>query len=181
MFLLYPILAGLVLGALAGGRLGNLEAASFRWAPLALLGLAVQVVLFSPAVTPWIGAAGPPLYVASTALVALVALRNARQPGVALVALGAALNLVAIAANGGWMPADPGALAALGRTLDGAAYSNSVAGGGGTALWPLTDVFAMPRWLPGANVFSVGDACISLGVLGWVVVAMRRRVPAGLP
>ena len=31
-------------------------------------------------------------------------------------------------------------------------------------LAPLTDIFAMPRWLPFANVFSVGDVLIGVGV-----------------
>lgn len=178
MFLLYPILAGLALGLLLGGRLENLETATFRWAPLAVLGLAVQIVLFSPWVTPSIGAAGPPLYVASTALVALVAARNARRPGIALVALGASLNLLAIVANSGSMPADAGALAALGRGV-GEGYSNSVVAGSGVAIWPLTDIFAMPRGLPGANVFSVGDVLIGAGALVWLVVTLRRTAPPG--
>ena len=45
-------------------------------------------------------------------------------------------------------------------------------------LEPLTDQFALPRWLPLANVFSVGDVLIALGVLVLIVVVMRRSAPA---
>jgi hypothetical protein len=38
----------------------------------------------------------------------------------------------------------------------------------------LTDVFAMPAWLPFANVFSVGDILIAAGVATTIVLAMRR-------
>ena len=46
------------------------------------------------------------------------------MPGMPLVALGAACNLAAILANGGYMPASPGALAALGKAAP-TIYSNS--------------------------------------------------------
>jgi len=41
-------------------------------------------------------------------------------------------------------------------------------------LRPLTDIFVLPAWLPFANVFSVGDLLIGLGVAVVIVVAMRR-------
>ena len=65
----------------------------------------LQIVLFSGPVSERIGDAGPPIYVASTALVLVAVLGNLRIPGMALVALGAACNLAAIVANGGYMPA----------------------------------------------------------------------------
>jgi multisubunit Na+/H+ antiporter MnhE subunit len=41
-------------------------------------------------------------------------------------------------------------------------------------LWPLTDIFALPAWLPFANVYSVGDVLIGAGVVTVIVGAMRR-------
>ena len=61
-----------------------------------------------------VGDAGPAIYVASTAAVFVAVLRNIRVPGVAVIAVGAGCNLAAIVANGGWMPADPAALASIG-------------------------------------------------------------------
>ena len=95
-----------------------------------------------------------------------------RIPGMAIVAAGAVSNLAAIVANGGYMPAARSALAALGKT-DPTTYSNS-ASIEHPALEPLTDIFAMPAWLPFANVFSVGDILIAVGVATTIVLAMRR-------
>ena len=117
MFVPWAVLVGLVVGFARGGRLEHLGATPIRWAPLALLGLAIQIVLFSDAVARVVGAAGPVVYVASTALVFGVMLANVRLPGVPVIALGAGSNLAAILANGGYMPADPGALALAGESL----------------------------------------------------------------
>ena len=172
MFILYAIPLGLVLGLAIGGRLEGLAAVRFRWAPIALAGLALQVVLFSAPVAERIGAAGTPLYVGSTVLVLVALLRNLAIPGLSLVALGALSNLAAIVANSGSMPASPEALATLGKTIRDE-YSNSVVVPD-PALAPLTDVFAMPSWLPLANVFSIGDVLIGIGVAVAIAVAMRR-------
>jgi len=88
------------------------------------------------------------------------------------VALGAISNLVAIVANGGYMPASAAAMAALGKSAP-TVYSNSAIVPD-PVLWPLTDIFALPTWLPGANVFSLGDVLIALGVIVVIVSAMRR-------
>jgi hypothetical protein len=42
------------------------------------------------------------------------------------------------------------------------------------ALEPLTDIFAIPRGIPFANVFSVGDILLGAGVFILIVVMMRR-------
>ena len=89
--------------------------------------------------------------------------------------LGGAANLVAIVANGGYMPVSPGALAAMGR-LPREGYSNSRLVDG-VVLGPLTDLFAMPTWVPAANVFSVGDVLIGVGAAIAVVAAMHGRGP----
>lgn len=172
MFILYAVPVGIVAGYLLGGRMDRLAAVRFRWAPLALLGLAVQVALFSDPLAEAVSEAGPPIYVASTALVLVAVLRNLGIPGVAIVALGAASNLVAILANGGYMPADAGALAAIGGIEPGYSNSSTLAN---PALAPLTDIFAIPTWVPFANVFSVGDLLIGIGVAATIAIGMRRN------
>ena len=171
MFILYAIPIGIVAGYLLGGRLDRLGDVRFRWGWLAIVGLAVQIVLFSGPVADVVGDLGPPIYVASTAAVLIAVIRNWRIPGLALVAVGAASNLAAIAANGGVMPASPDAVAALG-TAAGPGFSNSVVMAD-PALRPLTDIFALPTWIPFANVFSVGDVLIGVGVAIVIVVGMR--------
>ena len=178
MFLLYAVVVGIVVGFLLGGRLSGLASLDFRWAPLALAGLAVQLLLFSAPISDRVGDLGPVIYVGSTAMVLVVVLRNFRIAGMPLVALGAASNMIAIVANGGYMPTSPEAAAAAGR-VEATTYSNSAIVDD-AVLTPLTDIFALPTWLPFTNVFSIGDLLIGVGVAMAIVVAMRRgRAPGG--
>lgn len=177
MFMLWAIPLGILAGLAVGGSIGNLSGFRFRWAALAVVGLLVQVLLFTPTGDRLAGAAGPAIYVASTAAVFVAVLRNIRLTGMPLVALGSVSNLVAIAANGGAMPADPGALAIAG--LDGAGeHTNSIVVAE-PALRLLTDIFGIPAWLPFANVFSVGDVLIGVGIVVLIVALMRR--PTSVP
>jgi hypothetical protein len=175
MFILYALVIGLAAGFLVGGRPAGLSQLQFRWPGVMLAGLLVQVVLFSDQVSAWIGSAGPPIYVASTAAVVLAVLANRRITGMPVVALGAACNFAAIVANGGYMPAARSALQGVGKG-DSTVYSNSVVTPD-PALAPLTDIFALPTWLPFANVFSLGDVLIGVGVAIVIVAAMRRVPP----
>jgi hypothetical protein len=179
MFMLYAFAVGVLVGKLMGGSLARLDQIRVRWAALAVSGLLVQVVLFFGPVAERVGPLGTPIYVGSTALVLVVVVRNLAIPGLALVAVGALSNLVAITANGGQMPASPEAMAFLGKTVH-AGYSNSAVVGA-PVLAPLTDVFALPPFLPFANVFSVGDVLIGLGVAAVIVTAMRRGASGNLP
>ena len=172
MFMLWAIPVGLGVGLVVGGRLEELSGFRFRWAALAIGGLLVQVVLFTPAGDRLTGSLAPAIYVGSTLAVFVAVLRNVRVPGMAIVALGSLSNLAAITANGGAMPADPAALAAAG--LEGAgSHTNSVVVPD-PALRLLTDIFAIPAGVPLANVFSVGDVLIGVGIVVVVAAAMRR-------
>lgn len=177
MLLLYAIAAGLLVGSVAGGRLSALASLRIRWLWLAVGGLLFQFALFSPTVADRVGDAGPSLYVASTLVVFVVLLRNLELPGLPVVALGAALNLVAIVGNGGYMPSDPAAW----RSLTGVAalptddFTNSALMGPGTALPWLGDLFVLPRPIPLANVFSIGDVLIALGIAWCIARSMRQR------
>lgn len=181
MILLYAIAFGLLAGLVRGGSLAALGSVRFAWAPLAVAGLLFQLALFSSPVATRVGELGPPLYVGSTLVVLAALLRNVRLPGLPLVALGAALNLAAILANGGAMPSSPDAW----RILDGVArvpageYTNSVLAGAGTHLAFLGDILVLPRPIPLANVFSIGDVCIALGIALFLVRAMSGPRIAG--
>ena len=175
MFILYAIPVGIIAGYLLGGRLDRLSSVRFRWAPLALLGLAVQVALFSDPLAEAVGDSGPPIYVASTAAVLVAVLRNLDIAGLPIIALGAASNLLAIVANGGYMPADPNALASIGGIAPG--YSNSSATTD-PVLAPLTDILAIPAWVPFANVFSIGDVVLGIGIAVTITIGMRKGSPS---
>jgi Family of unknown function (DUF5317) len=183
VFLLYAVLVGLAAGLLLGGRPGRLAEVPLRWTWLIVAGMVIQGLLYSDPVSQRVAqvgpAVGPAIYVASMAMVLAAVIRNARIPGLALVAIGGALNLAAIVANGGFMPAS---LAALGSHVPppGSGYSNSVVLAN-PALAPLTDIFALPDWLPAGNVFSIGDIFIAVGIGAAIVVQMRRRPEVSRP
>jgi hypothetical protein len=175
VFILYAVLAGLVIGLVSGGsvaRLGNLR---FSWAPLIVVGMVVQLLLFSTSLGDALGAAAPLVYVASNVAVLVAVWKNRSIPGLPLVLVGGAANLLAICANGGYMPVSSAALTALGRGApDGYVNSRFV---DGALLGPLTDQFAMPAWMPMANIFSVGDVLIGVGIAIAIVAVMRGRAP----
>jgi lipoprotein signal peptidase len=112
-------------------------------------------------------------------MVLAVVLRNLRLPGLVLVAAGALSNMLAIVANGGFMPASAAALAFLGKSVH-PGYSNSAIVES-PALAPLTDVFALPPFVPFANVFSIGDVLISIGIAVVIASAMRDGARGHLP
>jgi hypothetical protein len=175
VFILYAVLAGLLIGVMTGGSLSRLGDLHFRWAPLIALGMVGQVLLFSTGIGAALGEAAPAAYVASNLVVLVAVGRNLSIPGMILVLIGGAANLITIVANGGYMPVSPEAVVAMGR-LPKEGYSNSRLVDG-VVLGPLTDIFAMPTWIPLANVFSVGDALIGVGAAIAVVAAMHGRGP----
>jgi hypothetical protein len=171
MLLLYAIAIGALVGRAAGGRLSALADMHIRWWGLALGGLLFQLLLFGPLLGDRVGAAGPLLYVVSSALVFTAMLRNLDLPGFPLLALGAALNMLVIVANGGFMPSAPQAWEMLNGVaqLPTTDFTNSTLIGPGTTLPFLGDVLALPRPIPLANVFSVGDLLIGVGA-AWCVI-----------
>jgi hypothetical protein len=179
VLLLYFIAAGLLLGRLTGGRLDELRSVRINWWWVALAGLAFQVVLFSAPVASRIGELGPPLYVASSAAVFVALLPNMRIPGFRLIAGGAMLNLIAIVTNGGYMPSSSEAWVQLNgeAVIPATGYTNSSLIERDTFLPFLGDILTLPRPLPLANVFSIGDVLIGLGATWFLVRAMRGVQP----
>jgi hypothetical protein len=160
------LLLSLAAVPLAGGRLHRLTELRVRWIGAATAAFAVQILVVNvlPSGDRGLHAA---VNVATYAVLAAVIARNVRLPGLPLIALGGLSNALAILANGGVMPARAGALRTAGMTLDPDAFTNS-AFVHHAHLSFLGDVFAVPAWVPAANVFSVGDLLLVLG--GWVLV-----------
>lgn len=173
MFILYAPLIGLAIGLLLGGRLARLGEIRFRWFPAVLVAIAIQGPLFGPLedFLPAGDALGIGLYVATSLLALAAVLRNVALPGMGLVAVGAAANLLAIVTNGGVMPASADALAALGWSGTSEAFANSAFVASPALPW-LTDIFALPSWLPFANVFSPGDVAIGIGIGAFMCAGM---------
>lgn len=148
---------------LAGGRLMALTEVELQRTPLMLGALGVQVLVITvvPDVPDGVAQA---LHGLSYVLAGAFLWANRRIPGLPLLALGACLNFVAIAANGGVMPASAEALATAGIPPAAGEFANSAALEHARLAF-LGDVFAVPAGWPGANVFSVGDVAILAGAL----------------
>jgi hypothetical protein len=97
---------------------------------------------------------------------------NRRLAGAFVVGAGAFLNGLTIALNGGVLPARAGAVASAGIDPD-LAFANSAVLEHPVLPW-LGDVFAWPAPLPLANVFSVGDVLIVIGVFVVAWTGTRR-------
>ena len=175
MFLVAAVLASALTVPLAGGRLDALAELRLRrvWAIYAALALAVLAIGL-PGLPAW---ARSGLLVAAYPVGAVFVLANRWLPGMPLAALGAALNLLAIAANGGVMPASEAALARAGLPTDDPGFESSTVVDHARLAF-LGDVFAIPASWPLSNVFSVGDVLIGLG-LAWGLhrVCGSRLVP----
>ena len=162
---------------LTGGDLRRLGALPIRhaWSIWVTVGVQTALLWVPDGFPEWLAEA---LHVASYAAAAWFAWANRRLPGVPLMALGGALNLVAILANGGVMPASPEAWARAGfEPPDPAAgFSNSTVVADARLAF-LGDVFAVPEGWPFANVFSIGDVVIVVGI-GWLAHGWCRRAPS---
>jgi hypothetical protein len=146
---------------LFGGKLSRMGTLPIRWPGLVWLAIGTQTLLVSG---PWEfpRPVGQWAHLVTYAVAATFAVINIRLPGVAIISLGGLANLAAIAANSGVMPASPGALRLAGLHAD-TGFTNSGAVAHPRLAW-LGDVFAVPAGWPLANVFSVGDVAIVIGI-----------------
>jgi hypothetical protein len=156
---------------LLGGRLGAIAELRFAAVPAVVIAIGLQVVIITliPGGSP---ALHQVAHVVSYCCAGWFVWANRRLPGLALIAAGGACNLLAIAANGGVMPASAGALRAAGRTGHDDAFLNSAAVAH-PHLQFLGDVFPTPAALPFANVFSVGDVLLVAGAFVLLLSAGR--------
>lgn len=151
---------------LLGGSLARLSEVRLERAwtlPAALLTQIMVVSVFPHADRSLLVA----LHLGSYGLAGVFLHANRRVGGLWLLALGATLNFVAIAANEGVMPARAEAMASAGITHDDDEFVNSGAVADARLSW-LGDVFAVPHPIPLHNVFSIGDVLIVTGA-GWTL------------
>ncbi len=183
MPLLWAMAIGVAIGLLRRGRLATLGQVKLRALYLIPVALLIQVLIFP------IGGAEPVLrvgtaylHVLSYGLLLAFIVANRRYPEVLVMGGGLLLNLVAIAANGGYMPASAEALRRAGLPAAAAALEagltrgNTVLMGAGTRLNFLGDFLYLPAGVPLSSAFSVGDAALGIGV---ALFLARRMVRAG--
>ena len=186
--LLFPLafVVGVSLGRLRGGRFQALSTLRLRATGLVVLAVIVQLGLGAVAPDAW-------RYVALMASYGLMGVwlainlrdgPNWRRGGLALVAAGYALNLLAIVPNGN-MPVSTDALRRAGGSQasfeEKPNIDKHVASGDGD-VWPwLGDVIAVP---PVRAVISIGDVAMLIGVVVVVcggMTAVEPSLPQGRP
>ena len=181
MFLLPTVPIGIVVGLLLGGRVGRLAYVRVSKPWLFYLALALQIAAFPSLFVPWQAseALATALSIGSYGCLVVVAFANRHLAGMPIAAAGMLLNLAAILANGGHMPALPRAMRAAGLSYTGV-HNNSVRDASPTLSW-FVDRWAAPSWVPFGNVFSVGDVLIGVGAVVLIAAAMGARVPLRRP
>jgi hypothetical protein len=175
----------IIVALLRGGSLRNFASVQLRWLPLVIAGFALQLLIFTPfGQPPLVTFATLPIYVVSLTLLAIWVAANWRIPGMALIAIGLALNIAVIAANGGHMPVSPEG-ARLAGQYEALAADNPrtskhmLMASEQVRLWLLSDIIVIPRGVPGASVLSVGDLALTLGIgILCYSTSLRAPVPA---
>lgn len=160
---------------LAGGRLSALADLRFRGIGLLIVALIVQILILAVLADgdkTVLGIVHVATFLAAGAFVVI----NRHIPGVLLLGLGGGLNAIAITANDGVMPARAGALEAAGRPVTEEGFRNSAAVADPHLPW-LGDTLAIPSGWPLANVFSVGDLILVVGVFVLVHVTCGSHLP----
>jgi len=172
------LLVTVALGAMTGGRLGGLARLQIRWTPLALAGLAMQIL---PPAGWWpLG-----LMYLSFVLLGVFCFANRSTSGFALILAGTLMNFLVIGVNQG-MPVSRSALVDSGQqhTLRDLIHDGGVKhhlAGPDDRLMFLADV--IPVAPPVRQAVSAGDVVAYVGVGYLVIAAMhrdRRRNPLGV-
>ncbi len=168
MLLLVALLIGLLGGITTGGKLGNVAHLNIRWPWLVVAALVVRE---AAVLSPLSGVEGVQYaYVAAlAALVAWTAWHGSRLRGAWIVAIGAAMKLLVVIANGARMPVAP---ALAGRLVDRGHIGQYAVMGSGTNLGWLGDWIGVPGPLGGA--YSPGDVVVAVGIAAVAFFATRQ-------
>jgi hypothetical protein len=191
MILLSAVAAGLIAGMLrawAQGRRLLVPELSMMWlVPAAFL--PQWLAFFGPTSRLRIPDAAISIALVTSQILLLIFVwANREQPGFWALGLGLGLNLLVIAANGGWMPISPETLGRMypNRTPDtwilGERLGTSkdlVLAVADTRLAWLSDRFTLPSWSPYRVAFSLGDILIGAGawLLLWSLGGLSHTQP----
>jgi hypothetical protein len=165
-FTLLAVAAALVISLLTGGRPDHMASRSFRFWPVLVAGLALQLAS--------VRLGGLLLLLASYALLLAFSAANALRVGMWMVALGIGLNLLTIAVNGG-MPVRPSALVAAGVAEPDEVGTLRIGGKRhlerpSDRLMIISDVIPVR---PLREVLSFGDVIMGVGLADVVVHLLR--------
>jgi hypothetical protein len=170
--ILITLLVAITVGYLLGGRLSNISNLRIKWAPLAIVGLAMQ--MYNPP-----GKWPLAMLFGSFVLLSIFAVANRRIAGFSLILVGVALNFIVIGVNRG-MPVATQALEASGQmgtisglTNDADSYVKHHLATSEDKVIFLGDVMGIAP--PVSQAISLGDIFSYGGVAVVIVTAMRRE------
>jgi hypothetical protein len=182
MIFLYAVGLGIALGYALGGRLSRLASMELRQLWFVLLALGIQLLIFPLfSAKPLLPRGTAILHGVSYGLVFLWLVLNWRVRPLLVIGGGAIANIVAVSANGGYMPASADALRQTGHATvadilaHGEVYGNLVGVSGTTHMNFLGDWVPLPRWLPFTTAMSAGDVLIVVGLVWLLAGGMRAR------
>ncbi|NND73880.1 MAG: DUF5317 domain-containing protein [Ilumatobacter sp.] len=162
MILIVATLVGVLSASLGGGDLRRIAALPLRHLWVVWVAILAQIVVFGLLVQVLPEGLTNALHLVTYGFALSFLWLNRHLPGAAAIGVGAACNLAAISANGGVMPASPGAWQRAGfdKIPELQAANSHVLDDPKLAF--LGDVFAVPEAWPLSNVFSLGDIVIAL-------------------
>jgi hypothetical protein len=176
VFLLVAVVLAVLTVPIAGGKLVALADVRLRMVPVLFTALFVQIAIMAVFPDGHDGLLRV-LHLGSYALLGVFLWANRRIFGIPVVALGGFLNFLAIAANGGVMPAGPAAARSAGFAAPDQFVNSGVQKN--PRLLFLGDIWAIPEGWPFANVFSIGDVIIAIGVAIVIhAICGSRLIPA---
>ena len=183
MILLLAVAAGLLAGlGWAGRHQIKYEAPSLRHLWLVFAAFLPQYIVVQSVLRDTISdAAAAICLIVSQILFVAFALLNYEHQGMKILLVGAALNLLVMITNSGFMPINPQTAS---RLVSQAALSNISSGSRFGAkdilLLPehtrfewLADRFLPPAWFPYQVAFSLGDVFIAAGVF-WLLARQKK-------
>lgn len=172
---LEAVLLGLIAGRLRGGRSLNIGSLEFKGWVLIVVGFLLQMLPMLLGRMSWMAHNGHIVAFATMVLVFFIVVLNFDKKGFWLIALGAVMNIIAMATHGLRMPVLLSGLVRAGRTEMVESLSNNAVLNY-TALerlsgWSdyLGKVIVMPDAYPLTQALTPGDVLMSLGIFLFVM------------
>lgn len=178
MFLCTSVVLAVLVGLLRGGKWGNLALYKFKGSWFVIVAILLQVSIFNPWWEKFVKSGNTTNFIYSLSIILLIVfiIRNFNIWGLRLLGAGIALNGITIIANGGYMPSSLNSLKhilpaeRIALIESGSSIYNTILITDNTKFKFLCDIF----YVPGINVYSVGDILIAMGAFVVIQQIMLR-------